>query len=173
MIWRLIARLCALPRVADWLIRRAQRVPYWHIYKGDQLYMERYWLFNPYWLRGEKTLRSRFMALLPSVRIHHIVRPDDDRDLHDHPWAARTIILKGWYYEDRLLGLRPDRSPRLHSILRDAGETASLQFAEYHKITQISGETVWTLFITWKYQGTWGFLVDGKKVPYKTYLKLD
>jgi hypothetical protein len=29
---------------------------------------------------------------------------------------------------------------------------------------------VWTLFITWRYQGTWGFDVDGSKVPWREYL---
>jgi hypothetical protein len=27
-----------------------------------------------------------------------------------------------------------------------------------------------TLFITGKYRGTWGFLVDGVKVPWREYL---
>lgn len=32
--------------------------------------------------------------------------------------------------------------------------------------------TPYTLFITWRYQGTWGYLVDGVKIYWKTYLGL-
>jgi hypothetical protein len=28
----------------------------------------------------------------------------------------------------------------------------------------------WTIFITGKYRGTWGFLVDGAKVQWRKYL---
>lgn len=30
--------------------------------------------------------------------LHHIVRDDDDRALHDHPSASCSIILKGGYF---------------------------------------------------------------------------
>lgn len=53
---------------------------------------------------------------------------------------------------------------------RTAGYTGRLLFGEYHRIIEVSDGGVWTLFITWKYQGTWGFLVDGVKVPYRKYL---
>jgi hypothetical protein len=33
------------------------------------------------------------------VKLHHILRSDDDRDLHDHPWSFLSIVLKGGYWE--------------------------------------------------------------------------
>ncbi len=171
MIWKLIAKFCARPAVRSWLISRALKTPYIHIMKGGNLYMQRFWLFNPYQLGAEKTLWERFMAKLPSARIHWIVRPDDDRHLHDHPWQARTIILDGAYTERRLSAFssRPDGT--LQNTL-GAGDTMAWGLNDYHSIETVSPGGVWTLFITWKYQGTWGFLVDGKKVPYKQYLGL-
>ncbi|CAB4203506.1 hypothetical protein UFOVP1382_122 [uncultured Caudovirales phage] len=47
-----------------------------------------------------------------TVRLHHIQRPDADVELHDHPWSFFSLILKGWYEEER---------PR-SSLLRDFAE---------------------------------------------------
>ena len=162
MIWNLIAKVCAQPIVAEWLIKRAQRTPYVHIYgKDGDMYMGRWWLFNPYPYPEEK--RENWFPI--SIRIHHIKRKDDDRDLHDHPWNARTIILKGGYDEARL-----DERGYQRWHYRKPGGTAKLNFGEFHRITRVEPEGAWTLFITGKYRGTWGFLVNGVKVQWRTYL---
>jgi hypothetical protein len=155
----LLARFLAQPAVVDWLIRRAKRTPYSHIEKNGSVYMERYWLFNPY--PADSSGKGN---RLPSIRLHRIMRPDGDRDMHDHPWDARTFILRGAYTEDR---------PEQREIVRLAGDSARLNFGEYHRITRISPGGVWTLFVTFRYRGTWGFLVNGAKVQWRTYLGLD
>lgn len=168
MTWNLLAKLLAQPPITDWLIRRAKKTPYTPILKDGEVYMERYWLFNPYQL--DPAQRKTWMAKLPSIRLHWIRLPDRDRHKHSHPWHARTLILRGWYKETRLVqAWTGDRMIEV-PYLRRAGTTAPLRFDEYHAIDEIGGGGVWTMFITWKYQGTWGFLVDGKKVPWKTYL---
>lgn len=159
-----IAKLVARPTVADYLIRRAMRTPYSPIVKDGDLYMERFWLFNPYPDSGQSGADRKRWQFPISIRVHHIVLPDQDRDLHDHPWNARTIILRGAYTEDRL-GKR--------EIVRQTGDTAAIGFGEYHRITRLSPGGVWTLFITGKYRGTWGFLVDGVKVQWRRYLGLE
>lgn len=162
-----MASLLAAPDVADWLIARSKKTPYTHL-NG---YMERDWLFNPYLTYEDKqALKEQGLPLPPSSdqpsgRVHHILRRDLDRHHHDHPWDAQTIILRGWYREIRLLA---DGSEQ--EFLRVAGDTASLNYGEFHRIIEVSEGGVWTLFITHKYQGTWGFLVDGQKVPYRQYL---
>lgn len=163
LLWTLIAPLCALPPVRDWLIRRAQRTPYTHIASADgsDVYMYRWWLFNPFDGSGSGATYLRLHKWLPvSIRVHRIMRPDRDRHLHDHPWNARTIILKGGYVEERA-----DDWIRYHT----AGDTARIRHGEYHRIAEVSEGGVWTLFITYRYRGTWGFLVDGKKVPWREY----
>lgn len=181
MFWNLIAKLLARPAVVDWLIRRAQRTPYTHIVTDGVLYMERYWLFNPY--PAESSGQKNWFPI--SIRLHHIVQPDQDRHLHDHPWNARTFILRGWYeemrpthnWDGRILDAIEPAGLKLVSVNeyfeRVAGETAALKFGEYHRITQISEGGVWTLFVTGKYRGTWGFLVDGVKVQWRKYLGLE
>jgi hypothetical protein len=177
-----ITKILAHPRIVDWLIRRATKTPYFHIVGADgTVYMERYWLFNPYPAASDGCSR-RWGDWMPSIRLHKILREDQDRHLHDHPWDARTVILRGWYNEDRLVhhgpcpGLDWATMPVTSSIVRygrRASDTAPLHFGEFHKITEVSPGGVWTLFITFKYRGTWGFLVDGKKVPWREYLGIE
>jgi hypothetical protein len=187
LFWRLVAKLLARPAIAEWLITRAQRTPYQHIMSADgaEMYMGRWWLLNPY----SRTTHKPALWWLPwSFRIHHIMRPDEDRDLHDHPWNARTIILRGWYTEERpelastadwltpglpLLWLPGDEVCKLAMKTRNPGDTARLNHGEYHRIDQVSPGGVTTLFITSKWRGDWGFLVNGVKVPWRTYTGTD
>lgn len=189
-LWRIVARIVTIPAVTDWLIARAQRTPYTHITgPNGSLYMGRWWLFNPYQPNSDGAGR-KWAEWLPSVRVHHIRRADGDRHLHDHPWNARTIILRGWYSEERpcaeptygpdgmatwpddeaqTMGFGTDGRWRA-TYTRERGYTGRLLFGQYHRIAEVPAEGVWTLFITWKKQGTWGFLVDGAKVPWRKYL---
>lgn len=190
LFWRVLAKVLARPAIADWLIARAKLTPYQHIMSADgtEMYMGRWWLFNPY----SRTTHKPALWWCPwSFRIHHIMRPDEDRDLHDHPWNARTIILRGWYREQRLL--RADDPALQHLLMKAAelrqsfdaafqatecidrlpGDTAQLLHGEYHRIDEISPGGVFTLFITSKWRGDWGFLVNGVKVPWRTYTGTD
>lgn len=176
-LWGWIARFLARPAIAEWIISAAMRTPYLHLPSNeDPSYMARYWVFNPY---SRETNKPRFWWCPWSVRVHHIKREDFDRALHDHPWNARTIILAGWYIERRL---NPDFEPMLPTTfsnrehilrLRRAGTTARLGFGEYHTIVEVSDGGVYTLFISGKWRGVWGFLVNGVKVPWREYLGLD
>jgi len=181
LFWRLVAKLLAHPAIAAWLIARAKRTPYLHIMSADgtEMYMGRWWLFNPY---SRETHKSALWWCPWSLRIHHIMRQDEDRNLHDHPWNARTIILRGGYTEQRLLdhddpglsGLNmPASGQATEYIDRRPGETAQLRYGEYHRIDTVADGGAFTLFITSPYKGTWGFLVDGVKVPWRTYTGTD
>jgi hypothetical protein len=167
--WRVIAYIVTRPAVTDWLIQRAQRTPYSNITSptDGSLYMGRWWLFNPYPAKSDGR-RRRWGDWLPSIRIHHIVRPDGDRHLHDHPWNARTIILRGWYSEEL-----PETPNWRRWHFRSRGYTGRLLFGQFHRIDEVATGGAWTMFITWGYRGTWGFEVDGNKVPWREYLEVD
>lgn len=188
--WQQLAWQLSRPAAVDALIARAKRHPYRPIYDVNTgaLYMDRGWIFNPYERDENDEQTDAAIPWLPSVRLHHICRADYDRHYHDHPWDARTIVLRGWYREERpMTTLEYFRQP-LHqrpssfSIsdnldmagqgvwTRAPGYTGRLLHGQYHRITEVSPGGVWTLFFTWKYQGTWGFLVDGQKVPWREYL---
>lgn len=157
VMWKAIAWFVSKPAVADWLIKRAQRTPYLHL----EGYMNRWWLFNPTPpLNGG---RGRRFEWLPSIRIHHILRADQDRHEHNHPWDARTIILKGCYVEQR--------GSKIDVLL--AGDTRRIDADTFHRIRLVSQGGVWTLFISWKYQHTWGFKTEEGFVPWREYLGED
>lgn len=172
-LWRIVARIVSHPPIARWIIRRAQRSPYFHL----EGYMRRWWLFNPYKgssqaeadTTADSARHGRRWRWLPSIRVHHILREDRAEHAHDHPWDARTIILKGGYLEARHF----ESAYRLpeHNVWT-SGDTTPIRHGQFHHIEQVSWDGVWTLFFTWDYRGTWGFLVDGKKIPWREYLRL-
>jgi hypothetical protein len=143
--WRQIARIVSRPDVARLLWKAS--TPYFDLYDKDGgLYMARRWVFNGWKERGDSG-RDKRWPWLPSVRLHHICRPDNARDPHDHPWDARTIILHGYYIEQRDDG----------EHMRMQGDTAALKAGEFHNITAVGFGGVYTLFITWHWRKTWGF----------------
>lgn len=160
-LWRLFAMFICIEPLKNWLILRSFRTPYTHLKTRDgrETYMQRFWLFNPY---DPETRKAKYPWLPLSARIHHICLPDEAVDLHDHPWDARSIILDGSYVE-----LREDGEYHLRAV----GDTVRLNHNEFHRIVDVEQRLgAVTLFITFRYRGTWGFLVDGKKVPFREYL---
>lgn len=141
--------------MVDWLIRWAMRTPYRHI-PG---YMERYWIL-PY---------KRFVPI--AARLHHILRSDDDRAFHDHPWPYLTIILRGGYTEVRPVydtdGIYLGESRQW----RGAGTVLFRSAKSWHRLEVPEGETAWTLFITGPKRQRWGFMVaPEQKVYWRQFL---
>lgn len=169
LFWRLVAFIVSRGPLANWLIARAKRTPYSHITSrdGSEVYMERYWLFNPYRKRPDCGAAPARWSWLPSIRLHWIRAADSASHMHDHPWNARTIVLRGFYWEQKFAA--PGTEVRtVHT--RKRGYTGRILFGEYHHISTVSICGVWTMFFTWDYRGTWGFWRDGAKVPYREYL---
>jgi len=59
------------------------------------------WRWYDIVLDGEKYLTRLNLIQTPwfSVKLHWILRPDPDRDLHDHPWPFVSFVLRGGYEE--------------------------------------------------------------------------
>lgn len=176
LLWKIVAFIVSRPFIVNWLITRAMKTPYSHIpaRNSDAIYMYRYWLFNPYTKDAEGSTGDAKWSFLPSIRLHQIMLADDDEHPHDHPWDARTIILQNMYIEERrIIAIKefPQFGMNVQKTRR-TGDTATVKFNEYHRIIFVPKEGVYTLFFTWKFMGTWGFLKDGKKIPYKEYLGL-
>ena len=98
---------------------------------------------NPYMLRWWLIPRNRWF----NVYLHHFLRSDDDRALHDHPWVSLGVILTGEYLE-HLQGGLAKRRRRFVPVFRMAKHA--------HRIELTHGP-VWTLFITGPKVRSWGF----------------
>lgn len=167
-IWWFLAKILSLSFVRDWLLKRAKRTPYFHIMSDDgtDTYMERYWLINPYNENGKR--KHNWFPY--SARIHIIRREDLDRHLHDHPFNARTVVLRGWYTEELLVDPLQWADETTHEVMRLTGETRIIRYGDFHRISSVPRNGVMTLFITGPKIGPWGFLVEQAKVHHKKYL---
>jgi hypothetical protein len=151
--WRGLAWVLSRDRFADAIIARGMRSPYAHVCEGGTVLVRRYWLFN-------RHDTAAFRPWIPfSVGLHHRLLPDPDKHPHDHPWHARTIVLRGGYVELRNGSL----------LFRSRGQTASLCYGQFHRISHVFPGGAWAIFITGPYLGNWGYAVDGKKVHWREY----
>jgi hypothetical protein len=163
--------------MVNWLIRRAQRTPYFHL----TAYMNRWWLV-PYrepverqpgvfdntgpvsWDRPVAWLLQRFDI---AVRIHQILRSDNTRHPHDHPWPYMTVVLKNGYTEVRFDSSGNEIGRKWHG----PGSIMFRPANSWHLLVLPKGQDAWTLFITFRKKQTWGFNVDGQKIKWTEYLK--
>lgn len=128
----------------NWLINRAKRTPYFHL----QGYMNRYWLFQ---------------SRLVSIRIHQILRSDDGRCMHDHPWWNISIVLRGRYWEIM------DGGPRW----RGPGSVVVRRAQHRHRLVLPPEHDCWSLFIHGHKSREWGFHTKDGWVMWKKYLGID
>lgn len=109
---------------------------------------------NPYIYRWWVIPRNTWF----NIYLHKIVRDDDDRALHDHPWVNLSIILKGCYYEVTPRGRKLRRS--WVPILRMPKAAHRLELPDGH---------CWSLFITGPRVREWGFLCPKGWVHWKIF----
>lgn len=122
---------------------------------------------DPYMLRWWVIPRNKYF----NIYLHKFLKDDEDRALHDHPWASLSIILKGRYIEHTPNGFK--RLFKCFSfIYRNATYTHRIELLRkeilnpaWCKIPVKQNEPlfveisrpVWTLFITGPKVREWGF----------------
>lgn len=109
-----------------------------------------------------------------NVYLHHFLRDDDDRALHDHPWIWCSLLLRGSYIEHTILAGGVHRRQ-----VRTAGSIKLSLPRRAHRIELISdwqngqrrtqGAPCWTLFITGPRVREWGFLCPNGWVPWQKF----
>lgn len=82
-----------------------------------------------------------------NVYLHDIRRSDNDRALHDHPWANTSLVITGGYVEHT-----PDGT-----FTRRAGDTIARPATARHRLEIIPGTRAITLFVTGPKVREWGF----------------
>lgn len=151
--------------LVDKLIARAKRTPFVHLYHADgSPYMMRYWLLGR---DGEKN------SWWPAIRLHHICTKDNDRHLHDHPWAFISVVLRGKYIEQRPVDISPTGFVGEHeytySTVRREGSVAFRWWTDRHYIRYVTPGGVWTLFVRFKRMHGWGFQTARGKIYHRDY----
>lgn len=122
---------------------------------GKLLYMLQSYLKTRQILHNQKPYLERsYVCTLFGWRVylHRFVACDED-GLHDHPFEESfSIILKGWYWEDRWSGRRKVR------FFNHVGPDC------LHRIVlPDNGRDVWTLFFHTERKRPWGFFRKSEK----------
>ncbi|WP_088183945.1 cupin domain-containing protein [Sphingobium sp. Z007] len=100
---------------------------------GDPVYLERWWIIP----RNEQQ----------NVYLHRILRDDDDRALHDHPWENVSYVIAGSYREITPAG----------TFIRQPGDVITRAATALHRLELIDGEPCVSLFFTGQKVREWGF----------------
>lgn len=151
-------------RVTDWLYNRADRLmdrrsPDVLIGGADNPYMAR-WYVIP---------RNRFL----NVYLHYVMRDDDDRACHDHPWSSVSVCLMGAIreiietrHEHGLAGYHPEWiEVRRTERLIEAGDVVRRSAWLTHRLTLPGGFPAMTLFITGPRVRSWYFWCNDGRRP--------
>jgi hypothetical protein len=125
---------CAdLTDMAAWARARMLRDPDFIIGEPERPYLRRWWIVP----------RNEFQNLY----LHEILRDDDDRALHDHPWRNTSLVLIGRYREITPSG----------SFIREAGSLVERAATDSHRLELVDGQPCVSLFFTGQKVREWGF----------------
>lgn len=130
-LWERIKRACA-------------RSPDFIIGPHDDPYLRRWWLLPR---------NSVF-----NVYLHHVLRSDDDRALHDHPYWNLSILLKGGYREIVPANVRIGAVFGIQEIKTRAPGAVVFRLGKaLHRLEVDRSAPCWSLFITGPRFREWGF----------------
>ncbi len=135
----------------------SRRPPDFVIGGFERPYLRRWWLTPWSGLYRDipderKTSWQRFVGRLPGIYLHEFLRSDDDRALHDHPWANLSILLRGCYIEHTIAAGGVHR----RELLGEGDWKLRLSGRHAHRV-ELIGAQCWTLFITGPRYREWGF----------------
>ncbi len=136
----------SLEDMRDWAHRQTVRKPDVLIGPKETPYMRRWWMI-PRNQGGQ-------------VYLHEILRSDDDRALHDHPWDSTSYVLEGGYVE---------HLPGGDQVWRGPGSIVQRRAEDLHRLEIIDGNPALSLFITGPKVREWGFQCGERWVHWREY----
>jgi len=120
---------------------------------------------NPYMLRWWVIPRNRWF----NIYLHKILRDDDPRALHDHPWWNISVVLKGGYLE---WFSTPGATP-IDCRWRGPLSIVFRKPTAAHRLTLGSNGPAWSLFITGPKVRNWGFHCEKGWRPWEEFCATD
>lgn len=141
----------------------------WALYRSDLGDYMRRWILRTPW---------------GTLRIHNILKSDEGRDFHDHPFSFASFVLRGGYIEHRPGCQCDPPSPHLSDVDWCAammhqicdpnpcrqvfpGEVVRRKATDLHRLEL--DRPAWTLVITSRYFRMWGFQTAKGWIPYREY----
>lgn len=93
--------------------------------------------------------------------LHHLHASDEDRALHDHPWAFITFLFHGGYWEwvETMAGQRRVWRRRFSVLFRPAAWRHRLELER----------PTWTLVLRSRRLREWGFITNRGWMHWKAY----
>lgn len=143
--------------VADWIINRvAARKPDFIIGAESDPYLIRWWVIP----------RNKWF----NIYLHNMVRDDEDRALHDHPWLNASVILRGGFWE-----VVPSKARAGYEQLkwRKPGQVVFRRAKSAHRLMLQTGPSrvpSWSLFITGPVVRKWGFHCPQGWIPWEKFV---
>lgn len=95
-----------------------------------------------------------------NVYLHEILHSDDDRAMHDHPWANTSLLIAGSYIEHTPEG----------TFVRRAGDVVQRSAEALHRLEVIPGERAVSLFMTGPVVREWGFACPNGWVHWRDFV---
>lgn len=133
-------------------------------------YLKRYFLvkngFDPERSAGVHSAPRRSLTFHrktsgAQIYLHHILRSDADRELHDHPWDFLSLILLGGYREESPVGRLSRKLPGMVLFRR----------AEHrHRVLLVNDRPAWTLVFTSGKKRSWGFWRGAAFIPWRAFV---
>lgn len=114
---------------------------------------------SPYMLRWFVLPRNETF----NIYYHRVLRDDDDRALHDHPWPSFSILMVGQMREVTPDGVR---------IIR-TGDCVYRGPEFSHRLELIDGQPAETLFVTGPKVRDWGFHCPKGFVHWRDFVNPD
>jgi hypothetical protein len=115
---------------------------------------------------GEPYLTRLHLFQTPwcSCMLHWILRADPQPDLHDHPNAFLSIVLRGWYCEEI-----PKRGSETERISKRIGVWNYKRATDRHRIVALRKPTL-TLVFAGPVVRIWGFYTSRGWQPWRKYV---
>ena len=117
---------------------------------------------DPDYVIGEEYLRRWWVIPrnpFANLYLHELLKSDDDRAMHDHPWANRSVLISGSYIEHTPEGV----------FTRRAGDVIERAATALHRLEVIPGERTISLFMTGPKLREWGFACPNGWVHWEAF----
>lgn len=151
---------------------------------GKSPYLSRYYLHGRPTMPDGSEPFNAFGDPLPDavwdktfgIYLHRFHRGDEDRELHNHPFAwSFSVILVGGYLEERRVFDEFARPERMWNVEKREVRPGQINFIgknDFHRVDLIDGEC-WTLFVAGPKIGTWGFWEreTDKAFPWREFIE--